>query len=198
MKEPLTPELAEHELHFHENRTIAARLCASLTTSQFNWRPDAGRWSAAECLVHLNISAKLFGEAIQTAADQGRAVGLVGSGPFRYGLLSRWLLRAVKPGNNKRYKTPRKFAPQPTTYEVKPVLDEFRMAGDRWDECLRRANGLDLARVKVPSPAIPLLRFQLGALFAMQTAHERRHLLQAEQVIVAPGFPAAPLRSAHV
>jgi hypothetical protein len=183
MKGLQTPELAEHARHFSEHRTIAAQLCAGLTVTQFNSRPGPERWSIAECLVHLNISARLFGDAILRAVDHARAAGVVGAGPFRYGPFSRWLLRAVEPGNHRRYKAPRKFVPPPTaTYEVAPVLDEFRAAGDRWDECLHRADGLHLARVKVPSPAVPLIRFPLGAVFAIQAAHERRHLVQAQQV----------------
>jgi hypothetical protein len=36
-----------------------------------------------------------------------------------------------------------------------------------------------LSRIKVASPVLPLPRFPLGALFAIQAAHERRHLQQA-------------------
>jgi hypothetical protein len=39
-----------------------------------------------------------------------------------------------------------------------------------------------LGRVKVRSPAMKLLRFPLGGLFAIMAAHERRHLWQAQQV----------------
>jgi hypothetical protein len=65
--EPLAGELAGHQAHFRENRVLAAELCGNLTTAQFNWRPQPGRWSIAECLVHLNISAKLFGQAIASS-----------------------------------------------------------------------------------------------------------------------------------
>jgi hypothetical protein len=188
---PLTGELAGHQAHFRENRVLADELCANLTGAQFNWRPEPGRWSMAECLAHLNISAKLFGHAIASAVAEARAAGLVGTGPFRYGPLSRWFLGFVEPDSKKRYKTPSKFAPKPSErFEVERVLEEFRTAGARWEQCLQKANGLDLARVKVRSPALPLLRFQLGALFAIQSAHETRHLRQAERVKATVGFPS--------
>jgi DinB family protein len=187
----LTGELSEHQAHFRENRVLAAELCDNLTTAQFNWRPQPGRWSIAECLVHLNISGRLFGQAIALAMNDARRAGLVGTGPFRYGPLSRWFLGFVDPDSKKRYKTPSKFAPESSErFEVERVLEEFRAAGIRWEQCLRDANGLDLARVKVRSPAVPLLRFQLGALFAIQSAHEKRHLRQAERVKTTVGFPS--------
>jgi hypothetical protein len=188
----MIPELAEYQRQFRANRDEAARLCDGLSAGQFNWKPGPGRWSVAGCLGHLNVSAELFCAAIEAAIDRGRARGQVGSGPFRYGLLSRWLLRSLEPPARSRYKTPRKFYP-PVGVEhgVAETINGFLTAGRRWDECLDRANGLDLAHVKVPSPAVPLLRFQLGALFAGQAAHERRHLWQAQQVKAVSGFPLA-------
>ncbi len=191
MEELLSPELAEYQKQFTANRREAAVLCSGLSDAQFNWRPEPGRWSIAECLLHLNVGADVYTRQIEIATERGRARGLLATGPFRYGFLSRWLLGSLEPPVRTRYKTPRQFYPAPgAQHTVTDVLIGFESAGRRWDECLRRANGLDLARVKVPSPAVPLLRFQLGALFAGQAAHERRHLWQGKQVRAASGFPA--------
>jgi hypothetical protein len=43
--------------------------------------------------------------------------------------------------------------------------------------------------VKVRSPVVPLIRFSLGASFAIQAAHEKRHLQQAEDVLRLAQFP---------
>src|SRR5262249_8356769 len=176
-------ELAGYRAMFRENRAVADRIAGGLTLEQFNWRPAPDRWSIAQCLVHLNISARLFAERMQAAIRAGRAAGLLGSGPFRYGPVSRWVARAVDPVNRKKYKSPAKFiASAAKVYDIQEVLEEFHAAGAQWERCLHEADGLDLARVKVRSPAVPLMRFPLGALFGIQAAHERRHLLQAEDV----------------
>lgn len=191
MEELFSPELAEYQEQFTANRREAAVLCSGLSDVQFNWRPEPGRWSIAECLLHLNVGAEVFTHQIEIATDRGRVRGLLAPGPFRYGFLSRWLMRSLEPPVRTRYKIPRQFYPAfGVQHRVTEVLRQFEGAGRRWDECLRRANGLDLARVKVPSPAVPLLRFQLGARFAGQAAHERRHLWQGKQVRAASGFPA--------
>lgn len=145
----------------------------------------------AECLVHLNVSARVFGGTIMEAADAARAAGLYGDGPFRYGVLTRVLVRAVTPGHRGRYRAPKPLHPATTEHDADAVLDEFRAAGRRWDLCLERANGLDLARVKVPSPALPILKFPLGGMFAVQAMHEQRHLAQARRVTADAGFPDA-------
>jgi hypothetical protein len=52
------------------------------------------------------------------------------------------------------------------------------------------AEGLDLARVKVPTPISRLLKLSLGMTLAQAAAHERRHLEQARRVRENPRFPA--------
>lgn len=54
---------------------------------------------------------------------------------------------------------------------------------------MEQAEGLDLARVKVPALEAGRLRFNLQLTFAWIVAHERRHLWQARQVRNHPAFP---------
>lgn len=190
MEAPLSPELAEYQQQFRANRPRAAVLCSGLSDVQFNWVPEPGRWSIAGCLLHLIVGAEAFTRAIGIAIERGRARGLLADGPFRYGLLSRTLLGSLDPPVRRRYKTPARFYPVTEPQQVTDLLRRFESVGLKWDECLRGAQGIDLARVKVPSPVVPLLRFQLGALFAGQAAHERRHLWQGEQVRADSRFPA--------
>ncbi len=179
------PDLARCAATFRENRAIAERIAGGLTIDRFNWRPAAGRWSIAQCVVHLNVSAGLYAARIEDAIRSGRARGVLGSGPFAYNVLSRWMLRAVDPSNRRKARSPAKFAPSAgEIYNPAAVLSEFHEAGARWERLLREADGLHLARVKVRSPVFPLIRFSLGASFAIQAAHEQRHLQQANDVLL--------------
>jgi hypothetical protein len=180
MPESLHDDLAACLATFRENRAVADRLAGGATREQFNWKPGPDRWSAAQCFVHLNISARLFADRIEDAIRRGRARGLAGSGPFRYGAIARWVARAVDPAGQRKFKAPGKFVASPDqSYDIGETLAAFHAAGERWERCLHAANGLDLARVKVPLPTLPILRFPLGALFNIEASHERRHLNQA-------------------
>lgn len=180
----LDAELANHQIAFRDNRLVAHRIVDGLSLEQFNWRPAPERWSIAQCLAHLNISARLYADRMEAAIREGRDAGVLSAGPFHYGLLARMLARAVDPANRKKSRSPAKFvAPPGQTYDPRDVLQAFDAAGARWERCLHEANGLDLAPVKVRSPAAAWMRLPLGALFAIQAAHERRHLLQAEAVL---------------
>lgn len=181
--EGLCLELATCRAMFIDNRILADRIARALTLEHFNWKPSPDRWSVAQCLVHLNISAELYAERIESAVHRGSREGMFASGPFHYGPLARWMLRAVAPGNPRKYKTPSRFNPPEAIYGVRDVLRAFHEAGTRWEHLLNNANGLDLERIRVRSPAVPLIKLSLGAAFEIQAAHERRHLLQAEQLL---------------
>jgi hypothetical protein len=43
----------------------------------------------------------------------------------------------------------------------------------------------------LPAWFIPVIRFTVGTGFEVTSKHESRHLLQAERVRQAPGFPAS-------
>jgi len=45
------------------------------------------------------------------------------------------------------------------------------------------ADGLDLGKVKVQSPASDKIKLSLGAAFGSMAAHGRRHLWQAKQLL---------------
>ena len=191
--DPVTSELACYKKDFRDNRSTARNLFSTLTSQEFNWRPNRGRWSIAQCLTHLIISSKLYSDAILTAVSTPQPVWKVEPGPYQYGLFSRLMIKSLDPDNRRRYKAPRKFTPPLIHYSVDSVITEFESSGDRWEECLKCSNDLNLAKVKVTSPVMPLLRFQLGATFAMMVMHERRHLQQAQTVTTTAGFSNLPL-----
>ena len=185
-------QLAACHAMFHENRVVADRIAGALTAEQFNWRPAPDRWSVAQCLEHLNITAQVYAPPMQSAIQAGKSKDLHGSGPFHYGLLSGWMLRAVDPSNRRKQKSPPQFvAPAATTYSVGGVLGAFHACGARWEQLVREADGLDLARIKVRSPALAFIRLPIGAWFEIQATHERRHLLQAEAVLRLHHFGSA-------
>ena len=162
-----------------------------LSNAQLNWSPAPGRWSIAQCLVHLTAVgrpyAQALAEGIATAREQGRTV----SGPVRYGFLERWAIRSMEPPPRRRMPAPKMFRPaeKAETYAGAEVIAEHLALKDRYVSLLSSADGLDVGRVKITSPVSRLIRFRIGAAFAFVASHERRHLWQAWQVREDPGFP---------
>lgn len=176
----------------HENRAQARRLAGSLSHHQFNWRPGTDRWSVAECIQHLNITEYMVLKVLRPVIDEALARGMTGTGPFHYGWFSRWFEAQMEPPPRRTFKAPTAFAVAPgSSWDRDKTLADFAAVGGKLDECLELSRTLDLRRIKVPSAAMPLLRLPLGATFRVQTAHERRHLWQAEQVVKDARFPRA-------
>ena len=164
------------------------RLVQPLSDSQVNWRPSDGRWSIAECMAHLIATARAYVGPVDLAVERGFSRGLLGGREFHPGRVGRWLVEQMEPPPKRRMSAPRKIAPQRFESAVALRRDYEQVHRDLIG-AVRRAEGLDLSRVKLSSPLMPLLRQPLGTWLLFLAAHERRHLWQARQVRQEPGFP---------
>lgn len=182
-------ELEECQKQFEEIGERAQSLTQGLSEKQFTWRPAPQAWSIQECLGHLVLVGQQEVRLLEDAIRDGRAHGLTGNGPYRYGWLERTILRHTAPPVRRKFSAPRRFRPvhgQPVT----AILPTFLHVQRQFARLAAQSDGLDLARVKVPTPVSRLLKFSLGITLAQAAAHERRHLEQARAVRENPGFPA--------
>lgn len=178
-------QLEQFRHQIQKIQSQAEDLTRGLTEAQFNWRPVPDHWSIEECLAHLTIVGQWEVRAIEEAIDDGRSRGLTANGPFRYGSIDRLIVDLSGPGADGRPRlrlpAPRHFIPvhgQPITAVVPTFRHLQRQLGIQLD----RAEGLDLARVKVKTPISRVLRLSLGMMFAQIIAHEQRHIVQAQRV----------------
>ncbi|MFN7921435.1 MAG: DinB family protein [Bryobacteraceae bacterium] len=169
-------------------REEADGLLWGLDDDRFNWSPGAGRWSMAQCFEHLNVTNRNMVASIEKAAREGRAAGKLSDGPFVYGFLARWFINTLQPPVKRRFKAPANFQPGPRR-SLADTRAEWDRIHDKVVELIHAVNGLDLARIKVPSPASSLLKYPLGAAFWVLTGHDKRHLWQARNVRNDKSFP---------
>ena len=186
----LAPELDAFRGDFEQLAGDADVLTAGMTDDQFNWVPASGGWSVAQCIDHLNVTARLYLPTLDEGISEAIRRGLYGSGPFRYNWIGRMLVKSVAPPPRFKVKAPKAFQPAPSRRRQE-TLAAFRAYQVQFIDRLRQANGLDLARARVASPTASFLRIPLGSAFATMVAHERRHLLQARRVAEAGGFADA-------
>ena len=190
----MNPDLQEMLRQLEAIKAEGHAVCAGLSESQFNWRPGEGRWSIAECLVHLNRSVTATLPAFDLAIAKGRAKGRAApsGAAARYGWFSRWMIASMEPPPNRRMNTFGIFeVPAGGTHVTGRVLPEFVAVRDQLAERVRQADGLDLTKNRTVSPVTRLLRMPLGAYLQFVITHDRRHLWQARQVRTASGFGSA-------
>src|SRR6266513_3894813 len=63
-----------------ENSRQAELMFASNTTGQLQHHPGQGRWSAAECIAHLNLSNRAYLPLLDSVIEQLREKKVSGSG----------------------------------------------------------------------------------------------------------------------
>lgn len=176
--------LEEYEAEVAALSSRAHGLVDSLDTGLFNTAPRPGAWSIGQCLQHMTETHALYATPLSRAIDEANRSpqGDGGSIGKRLGWLERWFIRNLEPPPRQRFKAPKKVQPSVELDKTLVCRNYF----DHLTGCLelrRRAEGLDLYRLRIPSPLLSLLRFRLGAAFSILTAHDRRHLWQAEQAL---------------
>ena len=191
--ESLAQDLAACLVELDEIDADARRLLAGLEDARFNWSPGTSRWSIAQCLAHLDIVGRAYITVLDQAMERARAESLFAQAPFHYGFFERWFVRSSEPPAGLRLRTPGPARPS-SEYFIEQLPARFFTLQGELRQRLHRADGLDLARVKVASPFVRTLKLGLGPCFQFLTAHERRHLWQAWQVRNCDSFPPARAR----
>jgi DinB family protein len=165
-----------------EIRRRAEQVIGGLMPEQLMRRPDPAKWSIAECLAHLNLTASVVQPKIAAAIEQGKNGKILGTGPFGLGFWGRLLTWFAEPPPKIRLRAPKGIAPKVETDDPAKIISEFMRCQDEWARLLREAEELDQRKIKVPGlfPGLPTLR--LSAPIPWMLAHERRHLWQAENV----------------
>jgi len=165
----------------HEARQRAEALVSGLTPEQLTKQPEAGKWSMAECILHLNTTAAVMQALIEKAIAEAKRDNKVGTGPFGIGLKGRLLVWIAEPPPKFRIPAPPHLRPPARIDDPGKLLPDFMKAQDGWERLIRESAGLDLSKIKVGKRFSPF-RARLAAGFPWMMAHQRRHLLQAENV----------------
>lgn len=153
-----------------------------LDRETFNQRPEQDAWSVAECLDHLNETARLYLPELAQAIEGGREAGhLAIPGSSDRTLLGRLIVWTQEPPVRFRTKTFEGIEPG---HDLDPeeVLDAFDALHEELVVRINEAADLDRKRVKMRSVLDSRLKLSLGDWFHFLAAHARRHLWQADRV----------------
>lgn len=184
-------QLEHSAQHYRDAQAHLHSIADDLSNEAFNWKPDANSWSVGECVVHLNKSSKGYLDSLEeiAARDAPRA-----EGPFTYGFVTRLFINGVRPGsrstNTFRALRPPEASGTYSGVDKTRALARYDADTHRFLEVIQAVEGLDLTRVKVPTPFLPLVRFNLGGLLEALGLHAVRHVQQAERVTRMDAFPA--------
>jgi len=165
-------------LQFEKSKQELRELLNGLTEEQFNKKHSAGGWSVGECVDHLIITGKDYTNQIERGLKKAQQKNLVLKSNYKFSWLGRSFIKNIEPPVKRKFKNPVRWAPD-SKLLMKNIQDEYLLLQDRYIDLIYDSKGLDIMKVKLPSPATSLLRFSIYEMFAVNAAHQRRHLWQA-------------------
>jgi len=161
-----------------DSRRRAQALIDSVSAGQL-MRPNPDMWSIAECLAHLNLTAATVQKIMARGIEQAKQEKKFGNGTFSIGPKGRLLVWIAEPPPKFRIRAPKNVRPPAVINDPLQVLAAFMKAQDEWERLMREQEGLHLVKIKVGQG---IFRMRLAAALPWMMAHQRRHLLQAENV----------------
>src|SRR6266700_779106 len=168
--------VSEVEENVQDIRRRAEALVAGLTPEQLTQRPEPDKWSIAECLAHLNVTAATIQPILAKGIERGKRDELFGKGPFNLGPKGSFLVWLAEPPPKVRIRAPKSVAPPVAIADPAKLLPEFMRVQDEWIRLMKEAEGLNQSKIKM-GPRLSPFRCRLCAGFPWMMAHQRRHLL---------------------
>lgn len=176
--------VAALEVELDEATLRARKLVDGTEARLFTVRPHPSAWSAAECLSHLSISSEEFLPVLRKAVDEARGRGLLAKSAPKMDVIGRVLRWFLEPPIRKRVKTTARFVPRSVRAKAE-AFAEFSNFQKKLVALLRESRDLDLQKIRVVSAFDKRVKYNVYSAFRIIAAHQRRHLWQAEQAVLA-------------
>lgn len=157
------------------------RLAAEVSPADWGRRSDPTRWSIAECITHLNLTAAAYMPRLRDAIARGRLVGEPAPPRYRRDPVGWLLWKLAGPPVRQRVRTSPPFEPGDVgTWEA--TVAEFTRWQREQTAAVGQSDGLPLGRLWIISPFDARIRYNAYACLTILPRHQHRHLWQAEQV----------------
>ena len=165
-------------------QTRLHRLSDQLPDARWKSRPGPYRWSAAECVEHLNITSKAYiprlRRALETATPS--ATPTRPRRDFIGWLFSNLVGPMPSIGKTRlgRVKTPPNFVPSTTPERAQAMADFDRLQAELID-ITRQSDRYPLGEMKIVSPFGEKIRYNFYSALRILPRHQERHIDQAEE-----------------
>lgn len=153
-----------------------------LKSEQLNWKPNAVTWSIGQIIEHVIQVNESYYPIFEKLHAGNYKVGWMGKLPFMVNFFGKFILKSVLPETKKKVQTFPIWEPVQSEVE-EDIVERFAAHQKRLGEEMSRCVPLLKEGVVVASPANANVVYKLGKAFDIMIAHERRHLLQAQDIL---------------
>src|ERR1700722_631607 len=176
----LSPQLSKLVSEFSSATERVAKMQSKYSEDDWQRKPGSERWSAIECIWHLNRSSEEMLPRIRESM-----AGLAGKPKYhdhyRLDFIGWFLVKGLgSKGRFTKFKTNPSFVPK-QELNVQSVLERFQSLQRDMILAIHDADGLPLGNGRVQSAFNARVNYSTYSAFHILAVHEHRHLDQAER-----------------
>ncbi len=180
----LSPQLAQLISELQSATERVDKMQREYSSEQLQRKPGPERWSAIECIWHLNWTSEKMIENIRQALVVIKSKPNH-SGKYHLDPMGWFLVKSLSPINRiAKFKTTAPFVSQ-SSLNISEVLGRFLELQSDMVNLVRESDGLPLGIGKVQSPFHAQVRYNIYSAFCVTAVHEHRHLDQAERAAIS-------------
>src|SRR5689334_23814533 len=178
--------LAEVSAGLHDVARDARSTFGALDERQLNWKPDAARWSIAQCFDHLLKANQLMLAAAERALENPSKT--VWQRLPLWSAAFGWIMvRSQGPKTLGKFTAP--VSARPATSQIPGDIIQRFVDQHRHAEAWARALDPSVAsRTIMTSPFVKEVTYSVLNGLRLMVAHDRRHFEQARRVLLVPSF----------
>ena len=151
-----------------------------LTDKEINYKETIDKWSILECMEHLNIYGDFYNPEINKCIKQTHTTS---AKIFKSGVIGNYFVNLIKPKEKmNKMKTLKVNNPLGSSLD-KSSIDKFISQQKECLELIERSKQINLTKTKTAISISKLIKLRLGDTFRFITAHNERHLIQAENIL---------------
>ncbi|MFT6866587.1 MAG: hypothetical protein ACJA08_001418 [Cyclobacteriaceae bacterium] len=160
---------------------------AILDQEVLNWKENDKKWSVLEILSHLNQVCELYFPKFEKVLSQAKPLP---EGKFlskQNTILGQLSIYSMLPKNRKRrfkMTTFNFFEPVSSPEFTEKTISKYLENKERLNQFINQARFLDLSRLKISTALGDKVRFYIPECFEFLLAHEERHMIQLEEVLI--------------
>lgn len=149
-------------------------------------QPAANKWSAAQCLGHLNSYGRYYLPEIKKAIEKEKQNLHAAKEEFASGFLGNYFTKMMDPKPKgkkmKKMSAPKNHKPA-ANLDTHKVVSEFIEQQEHLLTLLEKARKIDLEKARVPISIAKFIKLRLGDTFRFLIMHTYRHVLQAQRAL---------------
>lgn len=171
---------------FEHAKKQAEELVRPLDERIFIRRPSAKSWCVGECFSHLEQAGGLYLGKIQVGIEKAKKNTDIVKHPMHLRFHMQWFVNYLEPPVSVKSRMPDAFKPvEYVKIDKEEVMNGFMNLQDQFLKQLElaRSKNLDLSKIKVSNPVIPIIKMSVAEGIAITEAHQRRHIEQAKKTL---------------